>query len=55
MTPPTGRAGRWVAVLAVLLAGLTVGWLSWLAFGSGDARPGSSASPTAALTPGASR
>lgn len=53
MTPPTGRAGRWVAVLAVLLAGLTVGWLSWLAFGSGDARPGSSASPTSAISPGA--
>ncbi|KZM34994.1 N-acetylmuramoyl-L-alanine amidase [Oerskovia enterophila] len=56
MTVPAGRAGRWTVALAVLLAGLAVGWVSWLAFGSGagDERPAPSQSPTTELTSGAS-
>ena len=48
MTVPAGRAGRWTVALAVLLAGLAVGWVSWLAFGSGagEERPAPSPSPT---------
>ena len=56
MTDPSGRAGRWTVALAVLLAGLAVGWVSWLAFGSGavDERPAPSPSPTTERTSGAS-
>ena len=53
MTAPTGRAGRWVVVLGVLLAGLAVGWFSWLASGADQPGPPSGSSPTAQLTPGA--
>ena len=56
MTDPSGPARRWTVALAVLLAGLAVGWVSWLAFGSGagDSRPAPSPSPTTERTSGAS-
>ncbi len=56
MTDPSGPARRWTVALAVLLAGLAVGWVSWLAFGAGagDDRPGPSPSPTTERTSGAS-
>ncbi|MGW6006655.1 N-acetylmuramoyl-L-alanine amidase [Oerskovia enterophila] len=54
MTDPGGPARRWTVALAVLLAGLAVGWVSWLAFGSGDdGRPAPSPSPTTERTSGA--